>query len=117
MKLKIEQIIQLWNIIGVIYEHNETLPGFFDFVMNEVNVPVLGKEIVALQKLPEKQREAFSDRELDLPLQKIKVSDLPDKIPTGCMMVLRLLIEESSDMNYSSQIAELSENEEHIPSD
>lgn len=107
MKLKVYQIIQLWQGINAIYQVNDMLPGPFDYHMIKRNVPILQKEVKSLEELDEEDFEEIKDTEVDLPLSKIKPTMLPDKMPKGALPMIDILVIEQEQPDHESAVAKL----------
>lgn len=105
MKVKVHQIIGLWNGLNQVYAENDKLSGMFDYFMQKQNIPILQKEVQKLQSLDNEVFQQIKDKELDLPLQSISPDMLPTKMTKGIINLLDPIIEGNIDASgYESRI-------------
>jgi len=106
MKIKIKELIQIWNTLDRITAMNDSYSPMWDAKMAN-NFSVLEPIIRKLQERTKDEQIEIGEKKIDIPLTEILLDEMPEKVPVGAVSALAPLIADFEPQTHEVDIDEL----------
>jgi|SRR5690625_2613850 len=105
MKVTATQTVQLWNCLNQLPEIND--PHSFFVYANLLCAVYLRKEVELWNSLTIDERQAIMNEEIEIPVRKVKLDELPPFIPDEAYQALEPIIDGKIPEPQPAQLAKL----------